>query len=325
MKRANADIICCGHAAFDLNFMMDEYPVEDEKYRIDELLQTGGGPAANAASLLSAWGIKSAYAGLIGDDIYGRLILGELSASGVDTSLVQIDGSKNTPLSAVIVNTANGSRTLLNRRNAADQPAVTDDVIARLEKMSPAILHFDGHALNLSLKMMEIFPTARVVVDAGSYRDATDRLCAAADYAICSKRYAMESTGLDDIISEAGRQRCIELLGKRYPGCVIVTLGAGGLFYARPKCAGRSGSTGAAGAAGTAAHSMPAFKVEAVDSTGAGDIFHAAFSYGLFMGFSIEDNLRIASAAAALSVMKPGGRTSIPGLDETMRLYNSGN
>ncbi len=305
----NPDIICCGHAAYDLNFIMDEYPVEDEKYRIDELIQTGGGPAANAASLLACWGVKTAFASLAGDDIYGRLIKEELVEAGVDISLLQLDKNKNTPLSAVIVNTATGSRTLLNRRNSTDQPAVSAETTALLSQMTPTVLHFDGHALDLSLKMIELFPDAKIVMDAGSLRPSTDRLCAVADYAVCSKKYAEEASGLDDIISEDGRRHCLDILSKRYPGCIIVTLGAEGLFYGERSASEES-----------VMHSMDAFNVKAVDSTGAGDIFHAAFSFGLLKGFNLEKNLHFSSAAAALSVTKPGGRTSIPTLNDTFKL-----
>lgn len=303
MSIFNPQVICCGHAAYDLNFMMNQFPQEDQKYKVDELIQTSGGPASNAASLLSAWGVETAYAGLLGDDLYGRLILDELKASGVDISLVQLDPTKNTPVSTVIVNKTTGSRTLLNRRDAADQPMVTPGTVEKLKPLNPDVLHFDGHAFDLSLKMIELFPLAKVVVDAGSYREATDRLCAAADFAICSRRYAEECTGLDDIISKGGRQHCIKLLGEKYPGRIIVTLGAGGLFYGDREV-----------------RSMKTFSVEAVDSTGAGDIFHAAFSYSLLNKFTIEESLRLSSAAAALSVTRPGGRTSIPGLEDSLRL-----
>lgn len=314
-------IICCGHAAYDLNFMMDEFPIEDCKYKVDELVQTGGGPAANAASLCATWGIATAYAGQLGDDIYGRLILKELENSGVDISLVQIDSQVNTPVSAVIVNQSNGSRTILNRRNEKDQPEVTDQLIDTLRAITknsspPAVLHFDGHALDLSLKMMEIFPDAKTVVDAGSFREASHCLCAAADFAVCSRRYAEDCTGIDDVTSKAGRQRCVEKLSSLYPGRIIVTLGAEGLFYGEKNGPGHHADK----ADGIRAVSLPAFNTETVDSTGAGDIFHAAFSYGLLEGYSFENNLRLASAAAALSVTKPGGRTSIPGLKDSLKL-----
>ena len=91
-----------------------------------------------------------------------------------------------------------------------------------------------------------------------------------------------------------------------------MTLGGDGLFYTE------SGSE-------RKLFSMPAFKVNAVDSTGAGDIFHAAFSYGLLRGLALEKNLRLASAAAALSVTRPGGRTSIPLLEDSLKLADMDN
>ena len=147
---------------------MDGYPVEDRKYKADALVQTGGGPAANAASLAAQWGARSAYAGLLGDDPYGRLILQELSISGVDTSLTQLSRSCSTPISAVFVNKTNGSRTLINSRKEHEQPAVTDEIISKLKGMKPSILHFDGHAPDLSLRMTELFPGAQVVIDGGN-------------------------------------------------------------------------------------------------------------------------------------------------------------
>ena len=284
---------------------MDGYPVEDRKYKADALVQTGGGPAANAASLAAQWGARSAYAGLLGDDPYGRLILQELSISGVDTSLTQLSRSCSTPISAVFVNKTNGSRTLINSRKEHEQPAVTDEIISKLKGMKPSILHFDGHAPDLSLRMTELFPGAQVVIDGGTFRDGTDRLCAAADYAVCSRSFAEECTGLDDIVSSEGRARCIQLMEKRYPGRVIVTLGEKGLFYGM-----RNGDVA----------SFKAFKVDAVDSTGAGDIFHGAFSFGLLKNYPLEKNIRLATAAAALSVTKPGARTSIPTLHDSQNL-----
>ena len=318
MIRTDIEVVCCGHAAYDLNFFMDEYPVEDRKYKIDKLVETGGGPAANATSLLAKWGVPAAYAGLLGDDIYGGLIKQELETWGVDTSLVQIGAGKRTPLSAVIVNRVNGSRTLLNRRDAADQPEVSSEALNRLNRIDPAVLHFDGHALNLSLEMMSRFPKAAVVIDAGSYREATDKLCAKADYAICSRRYAEECTGLDDIASPEGMRRCMKLLKARYGGRVVVTLGGEGLFYDSAENRVTAGSSPHDD--GCRVEYMPAFKVEAVDSTGAGDIFHGAFSYGIIRNFGFKDSLRIAAAAAAISVTRPGAKPSIPTLRESLSL-----
>ena len=305
MKNPGPEIICCGHAAFDLNFLIKGFPLEDRKYKADGLIQTGGGPAANAACLTAQWGAGTAFAGLLGDDPFGRLILSELSDFGVDTSLTLIEEHCATPISTVLVNTANGSRTLINHRNEGEQPAVNAEIIEKLRSMKPSVLHFDGHAPELSHTMIDMFPDASIVVDAGTFRKQTDRLCTAADYTVCSRSFAEVCSGIDDIISGDGRRRCIEVMQKRYSGRVIVTLGENGIFYGN-----KDGKL----------VSLDAFRVEAVDSTGAGDIFHGAFSFGLLEGYPLEKNIRLAAAAAALSVTKPGGRTYIPGLEESLRL-----
>ena len=308
MRNKDCTVVCCGHAAWDMNFIMDDYPVEDEKYRIDKLVQSGGGPAANAASLLAKWGVRAAYAGVVGDDPYGRLIADELEAWGVDTSALQIDAEKATPVSAVIVNTANGSRTLLNRRNPGDQPKLDEATTAALSKMNPAVLHFDGHALKLSRWLAERFPAALKVMDAGSYTDAADELCSISDYIICSRRFAAEVCGREDFLSKDGADHCGRTLFGRYnPGegggkaaAVVVTMGADGMLLC-----GKDGAS-----------RIESFKTAAVDSTAAGDIFHAAFSWGLCRRKPLDENLRFAAAAAAVSVGRPGGKPSIPALSE---------
>jgi sugar/nucleoside kinase (ribokinase family) len=307
MKDNNIQIICCGHAAWDMNFMMDEFPAEDQKYKVENLIQSGGGPAANAASLLAKWEVGTAYAGLLGDDIHGRLIVEELKTWGVNTELVQLDPAKDTPISTVIVNTESGSRTLLNRRNPSDQPAVKSEAVNKLRTFNPSVLHFDGHALDLSEKMMELYPEAVTVMDAGSLREATSKLSKKVDYVICSRRYAEDLTGIKDFSKAGNMHKCLNRMKKLYKGTIVVTRGGEGLFY---EAEGK-------------VISMKAFRVNAVDSTAAGDIFHAAFSYGLLHSWEFEYNLHFASAAAAVSVGREGGKPSIPTLKEVEELYNS--
>ncbi len=304
MKNNSPEIICCGHAAYDINFMMPLYPVEDQKYRIDTLVETGGGPAANAACLNAKWGLSSAFAGLVGKDIYGDKILNELKEWNVDTSLVEQREQSNTPLSAIVVNTSSGTRTLLNRRDESEQSEVSEQLIERLSKMNPSILLFDGHALNLSLKLVEMFPRAVKIMDAGTLRNSTDTLSRLSDYVICSTAYACELAGLENLNTHVLQKKAVDVLTERYNGLSIVTMGKRGVCYRK----------------NSAAITMPSYSVKAVDTTGAGDVFHGAFAYGIAKGLNLQKNLNFSSAAAALSTTKPGGRTSIPELEETLQL-----
>src|ERR1017187_1752918 len=106
------DILCVGHAAFDLCVFVESFPAENSKCETEELLESGGGPAANAAYLLSSWGDRCGFAGLIGDDGYGRRIQEEFRAAGTDISLLELRTGHATPLSILLINKQTGSRTI---------------------------------------------------------------------------------------------------------------------------------------------------------------------------------------------------------------------
>jgi len=95
----NAEVLCIGHAAYDVSMFVEKFPEEDTKTETAESLESGGGPAANAAYLLSKWGVRCAFAGLVGDDPYGRRILEEFKAAGTDTSLLELRPRHATPVS----------------------------------------------------------------------------------------------------------------------------------------------------------------------------------------------------------------------------------
>src|SRR5262249_52004128 len=146
------DVLCIGHAAYDLSVFMSGFPVENTKSETHSMLEAGGGPAANAAYLLSSWGMSCAFAGLLGDDHFGHRILTEFAACGTDVSLVEVRRGHATPLSFILVNVLNGSRTLINRKAKKGNLRLNGTVLAM---MSPRVLLFDGHELEASLLALE--------------------------------------------------------------------------------------------------------------------------------------------------------------------------
>ena len=84
------EILCIGHATYDITILVDEYPKENDKYRIKERTECGGGPASNAAYLLSKWGVTTYFAGLLGNDAYGRRIKEEFEYIGVNTKYLKL-------------------------------------------------------------------------------------------------------------------------------------------------------------------------------------------------------------------------------------------
>lgn len=293
------DVLCVGHAVYDISLMLDGYPEENTKVKIDTSLEAGGGPASNAAYLLSKWGVCCAFAGLVGDDLYGNLVAEEFKAVSTDISLLEMRSNHPTPVSFILVNRSNGSRTIITRK---DPDAVLKLNIEALRKMNPRVLLFDGHELEASLKAMEVFPQAITILDAGSLREGTKVLSEKVDYLVSSERFALSFTKLPDISSEINYKKCIDKLLDWNGKQVVVTLGERGLIY---------------GSDGRVCH-LPAYPAGTVDTTAAGDAFHGAFAYGVLKGLPLLEILKLSSMTAALSVAILGGRQSLPALENVL-------
>jgi sulfofructose kinase len=291
------DVLCIGHAAYDVSLFVEEFPAENSKRETDALLQSGGGPAANAACLLSSWGSRCAFAGLVGDDDYGRRIREEFTTAGADISLLELQPGHDTPLSFILVNQKNGSRTIVNRKAQKRALEISE---AKLSALSPRMLVFDGHELPASLTALQAFPDAISILDAGSWREGTAKLAGLVDYLVTSEPFALQAGGVASLGGDEARRSCVRELRDRFGAITIVTLGENGLIADD----------------GSGFLHLPAYPAKAVDTTAAGDIFHGALVFALASEMAFEDSLRFAAMAAALSVRVAGGRASIPPLDQ---------
>ncbi len=290
------DILCIGHTSWDVFLPLTRFPAEDSKVVINEWIESAGGPASNAAYLLTKWGARTAFAGIVGGDANGQRIIDEFNAAGTDTSLIQVDERVPTPHSVIIVNEQNGSRTILNRRKQKARCVLGPTV----EEMNPKVLLFDGHELDASLDALQRFPNAQSVLDAGSLQESTKVLSGRVDYLLASERFTRDLAGSDELDTPEQWQKALRCL--RDTGCrtAAFTLGPKGLVYElEDECV-----------------HMPAFEAKAIDTTAAGDIFHGAFAFGLLQRMDFVECLRLSAMAAALSVERPGGKDSIPSLEE---------
>ena len=289
------DVLCVGHAACDVSFFVDHYPQENTKCETHECLEDCGGPAANAAWLLSSWELRVGFAGLVGDDVHGKRTRDEFTAVCTDVSLLEMRPGHATPLSMILINRQNGSRTIINRKlNGASLSMDT----AKLLPLKPRVLLFDGHELEASLTAIQAFPEAISILDAGSWREGTAALAGQVNYLAASERFAVQATGVTSLQSEAERRQCLARLREQFATKTIVTLGERGLMYDD----------------GGGFNQLSAFPADAVDTTAAGDIFHGAFAYAIAAKMPLREALRFSSMAASLSVCKAGGRSSIPTL-----------
>lgn len=294
--------ICVGHSTYDITLPVAEYPVENFKYRIGKTIECGGGPAANGAYLLAKWGMDTSIASIVGNDYYGDCIINEYKEIGCDTSLIEKHDDHFTSSSYIIASQDKGTRTIITSK---------DESIRKLDKSlniyADAILidgeHPDSAEELLKFNGKEI----NSVLDAGRLNVDTRHLGKMVKYLICSKEFAEEFCGNridpDDIDLLA---KCHQELSSYFENNVIITLESKGSFTFIDN----------------GYEILPSIKVSAIDSTGAGDIFHGAFTYFISNGYSLRETIRLASITAAISVTRVGARYSIPTLDEVINYDN---
>ena len=296
------DVLCIGNVCYDQSLYLDYYPEENSKSEISDILEAGGGPAANAAFLLAKWGASCAFSGLVGTDFYGEKIADEFKSVSVDISVMEQRQDFVTSFSVILVNRQNGSRTIINRKQPKGQ---ADRTLLQSLRQPPRMMLFDGHELEASLEAIRLFPDAVTVLDAGSLREGTRILAGKVDYLAASERFALAATGLQNFDNEADWANCLDGLARLCGNHIVVTLGERGLIFKDAK---------------GICH-LPALDVKALDTTAAGDIFHGAFVYGLLENFTLRESLKLASITAAMSVQVAGGRQSIPGKDDALDYY----
>lgn len=294
-------VLCIGHLTYDTTISMDEYPEENEKYRLTKKVECGGGPASNAAYLLGKWGMNSYFAGVAGNDIQGKKAKKEFDSVKVNTNYLELNDEVETDSSYIIANDNNGSRTILSVSSNRKEHPLSLNIDEKFD-----VIEFDGDELDASLKVIKKNPNAIKIIDAGNLRESTKKLSYLMDYVVCSHDFAEDVTNkkmdykkIDTIID------IYKDLKKEFKNNIIITLESEGTFT---EIDGEY-------------KIIPSIKAKSIDSTGAGDIFHGAFTYFIANGFSLEASILLSNITGALSVEKLGSRYSVPELQEVINKY----
>ena len=197
-------VLCIGHASYDISMPLEEYPIENIKYRVNEKIECGGGPASTAAYLLGSFGVPTVFKGVVGNDIFGRRIVSEFKEIGVDTRYIEVNNKVDTTISFIIINKKNGSRTVFNY--ASSYPMLRNNEY----DFYPDFILIDGHNYRGSKLALEKFPNAISVIDAG--RDAREviELAGMVNYLVCSKEFAEKVSNIKiDFNNKKTLYRCI--------------------------------------------------------------------------------------------------------------------
>jgi len=281
-------VLCVGQATLDHIFRIESLAA-GHKHVATSHQSVGGGVAANAAVAVSRLGGRALFVSRIGADAAGDQVVLELADEGVDVSHLHRRAGDTTPTSCVLVE-ASGERTIVNRTSAD----LFDDDVPDLDGIRPDAVLVDGRwpaGARRALRRARALGAPGVVdVDRAPTRaDVAD--LGLATHLVFSADALAEFSATDD--AAIGLSRAAASID----AAVAVTLGGQGV-----------GWLDSAGAFST----MPAFDVEVVDSTGAGDVFHGAFALGLAERMEVPEAFRFANAAAALKCSRPGGRLGAP-------------
>ncbi len=309
------DCIGFGMNAVDYLSILDPYPGLDEKVEVTESSVQGGGPIPTAMATLARLGSKVAYIGKIGDDPEGRFVRAELEKEGVNTHYLIVDRASKTSRAFIWVDRETGKRTVALDKTKSNRIKTSE--LEFTNSSSTRFLHLDAREpeVDVFLAKWAKKSGAKISLDVGSLRSGAESVFPFVDHLIVSKRFACGFTNLSDPFSA-----CRELLEGGFQ-TVVVTIGEKGCVCGSPRGFATSGSARESktseGGAEAIFHS-PGFPVKVVDTTGAGDVFHGAFIYGLLKEWNLKKTAQFACATAAMKCRKLGGRAGIPNLAEVI-------
>ncbi len=295
------DVVGIGSPVMDFLIRTKKFPERNGGAAMEECSWQGGGKVSSALIALGRLGMESGVVGVVGDDAFGRFCIDDFRRHKVDTSRLLVDREGSTAFCICISDEETQGRSLVGRR--APLRRLTLEDIDRDYVTQGKFLHLDG--ITSETRQAALWARdggVRVSIDADHYQQATAENYGILDVFIASEFY-YHSVFHDDQYETNCRS-----IGEQGPEIVIFTFGERG-------CLGVYGST---------YFTCPAFPVNAVDTTGAGDVFHGAFLCGLLKGWDVEYTAKFASAVSAIKCTRVGGRAGIPDMHTVERFLRDG-
>ena len=288
-------ILCAGIAVQDIVMRVENFPAPGSKVSAYDFIVTGGGCAANAALAAARLGARASFAGPLGgaDDAVSERIVADLAAEGVDCSGVLRVAGAAASVSLILLD-AKGEKSIATRRGKGLNAALPKDAAALVAGVDVVLIDNRFPEFVSTVARAAQARGIALVVDLDMATRPDDPLLALGTHVIASSEALHGTTGTTDFAAGLAQ------LAAHVPGFLAVTDGANGVYWRN----------------GAELRHMPSFAVAAIDTLGAGDVFHAGFALALAEGRSTEDALRFAGAAAALKCTRFGGAAGAPMRDE---------
>ena len=289
-------VIGIGVACLDQLILWEDMTAPVREARIAACDMQGGGMTATAMVTVARLGGEAEFWGAVGDDWVADRILKGLEDERVDTSQVRRIDGKTSPFMVVCVDRPTGQRHFFHWTGLCDAQSPLGS-LERLQDAACLLTDLTRPETDLAAAREARRLGVPVVADVEGMSERARPVLAHVDYAIADEGC------LRDLDAGADPRKACEAIRAMGPAQVVITLGERGLVFLDGERFGR----------------MDAFDIETVDTTGAGDVFHGAFCYGLTQGLAMDANLAFASAAAALKCRRLGGRAGIPCRDDVVR------
>jgi sugar/nucleoside kinase (ribokinase family) len=300
------DIIGIGLACLDILVRTSELPTWEKGVRLSQLAIEGGGPVATGLVAAQRLGAHTAMIATYGNDRLGAIKLQTLTENGVDIRHMALRPGPENQVVLVAVKEETGDRIFsgfMDSENLPITPAELDyDFVT-----SAKLLHLDGCNPDAAIEAAQWMRRLGkpVMLDGSSTTDpiptSMKHLVSLADVLICGAGFGSALTGEKDLL------RAAEAMRKMGPGIVVQTEGKDGCYTLTRE----------------EFFHTPAFQVNVLDTTGAGDVFHGAYLVGLLHGWSPLQNALFSSAVAALKCTQLSGRRGIPNFEQTMAFLNN--
>jgi sulfofructose kinase len=297
------DLVGVGLNATDTLIVVSHFPAYAGKVAIESEILSPGGQVASALVTVAKLGKTVKYIGTVGDDERGRVQLESLRQTGINLDDVEIRRDCPNQTAYIVIDRSTGERTVFWSRPECLrlQP---ESITA--EKIGAArMLHIDGHDTPAVEKAASLARSMGipVMVDVDTTYHGFDRVLGSIDYLVASSEFPSQWT------NERDPFRALTMIQEEYKMKVAaMTLGSHGAL---------------ARVDGRFVYS-PAFVVNCVDTTGAGDVFHGAFCYAVLQGMPMRDTLEFANAMAALNCTQLGARGGIASEAEARLLIARG-
>jgi sulfofructose kinase len=291
LTKATPRILCAGGAVQDIIMRVDKFPTPGIKVQASDFLITSGGQAGNAAVAVARLGGQCSYIGALGDrdDEVANTIVKTFAGENIDVSrALRVPGARSS-VSLIMID-ADGEKMIATRRDLGLSSAVPGDPKTAVAALDAVLL--DNRYANITLPICVAARSRDIprVLDFDKPTPADDPLLLASTHVIAS------ADALRDAMKVKDLGAALLKLGEHYKGFLAATDGPNGVYWID----------------GGKVRHMEAFKVDAVDTLGAGDTFHGAFTFRLVETGDVIASMRFAAAAAAIKCTHFGGLKGAP-------------